>query len=186
MPACSSATTGSRSAFEARAGLRVVVHGRIDVFDAQGVYQCYVAAIQPAGFGDLALRFERQRRAWRPRASSTPRRNASLPARPATIGVVTSLSGAVLHDIRRVLARALAAGPVVVSACQVQGDGAAETIVAALDRLARFGAACRRRASPTDVPVVLILARGGGSLEDLWPSTTRRVCGRRRRTPCRS
>jgi exodeoxyribonuclease VII large subunit len=87
-----------------------------------------------------------------------------LPQFPQTIGVVTSLSGAVLHDVRRVLARRWPMARVVVSACQVQGNGAGQTIVAALRRVARWADAETGRA--TDV---VILARGGGSLEDLWP-----------------
>ena len=137
-----------RSPFEARAGLRVVVHGRIDVFDAQGVYQCYVAAVQPAGLGDLALRFEATKARLAAEGLFDAGRKRPLPARPATVGVVTSLSGAVLHDIRRVLERRWPMARLVVSACRVQGDGAAETIVAALDRLARFGAACRADGRP--------------------------------------
>ncbi len=157
------------SPFEARAGLRVVVHGRVDVFDAQGVYQCYVSAIQPAGFGDLALRFEQTKARLAAEGLFDAARKRPLPVRPAVIGVVTSLSGAVLHDIRRVLARRWPLARVVVAACQVQGDGAARSIVAALDRMARFGAACREAGVPTDAPAVVLIARGGGSLEDLWP-----------------
>jgi exodeoxyribonuclease VII large subunit len=82
--------------------------------------------------------------------------------------VVTSLSGAVLHDVRRVLDRRWPLARLLVSACRVQGDGAAETIVAALGRLARYDAACRAAGRPDEAPAVVILARGGGSMEDLW------------------
>jgi exodeoxyribonuclease VII large subunit len=164
-----------RSPFEARAGLRVVVHGRIDVFDAQGVYQCYVAAVQPAGLGDLALRFEATKARLAAEGLFDAGRKRALPARPATVGVVTSLSGAVLHDVRRVLERRWPMARLVISACRVQGEGSAETIVAALDRLARFGAACRVDGRPDDAPAVVIVARGGGSLEDLWAFNDERV-----------
>ena len=164
-----------RSPFEARAGLRVVVHGRIDVFDTQGVYQCYVAAVQPAGLGDLALRIEATKARLAAEGLFDAGRKRALPARPATIGVVTSLSGAVLHDVRRVLERRWPLARLVISACRVQGDGSAETIVAALDRLARFGAACRADGRPDDAPAVVIVARGGGSLEDLWAFNDERV-----------
>ncbi|HSW40920.1 MAG TPA: exodeoxyribonuclease VII large subunit, partial [Patescibacteria group bacterium] len=125
-----------RSPFEARAGLQVVVHGRIDVFDAQGLYQCYVAAVQPAGLGDLALRFEATKARLAAEGLFDAGRKRPLPMRPATIGIVTSLSGAVLHDVRRVLERRWPTARLLVSACRVQGEGSAETIVAALDRLA--------------------------------------------------
>jgi len=164
-----------RSPFEARAGLRVVVHGRIDVFDAQGVYQCYVAAVQPAGLGDLALRFEATKARLAAEGLFDAGRKRALPARPATVGVVTSLSGAVLHDVRRVLERRWPMARLVISACRVGGEGSAETILAALDRLARFGAACRADGRPDDAPTVVIVARGGGSLEDLWAFNDERV-----------
>jgi exodeoxyribonuclease VII large subunit len=163
------------SAFEPQAGMHVVVHGRIDVFDAQGVYQCYVTAIQPAGFGDLALRFEQTKARLAAEGLFEARRKRSLPLRPATIGVVTSLSGAVIHDIRRVLARRWPLVTVVVSACRVQGDGAAESIVAALGRLARYDDLCREAGLAEDAPGCVIVARGGGSLEDLFAFNDERV-----------
>ena len=163
------------SPFEARTGLQVVVHGRIDVFDTQGVYQCYVSAVQPAGLGDLALRFEETKARLAAEGLFDPARRRPLPPRPATIAVVTSLSGAVLHDVRRVLERRWPLARLVVSACSVQGDGAAETILAALDRLARHGAALRAAGRPEEAPAVVILARGGGSPEDLWAFNEERV-----------
>ncbi len=163
------------SPFEARAGLQVVVHGRIDVFDAQGVYQCYVAAVQPAGLGDLALRFEATKARLAAEGLFDAARKRPLPARPATVGLVTSLSGAVLHDVRRVLERRWPLARLVVSACRVQGEGSVETIVAALARLARYDAACRAAGRADDAPAVVIVARGGGSLEDLWSFNDERV-----------
>lgn len=150
--------------FEARTGLRLVAHGHLDVFEPQGSYQLYVESIQPSGFGDLALRFEALKAKLAAEGLFEQARKRPLPQFPMTIGVVTSLSGAVLHDIRRVLARRWPLARVVVSACQVQGNSAAQTIVAALRRVARWTDAETGRA--TDV---VILARGGGSLEDLWP-----------------
>lgn len=156
------------SPFEARTGLRVVVHGRIDVFDAQGIYQCYVTAVQPAGIGDLALRFEATKARLAAEGLFDAWRKRALPARPSTVGIVTSLSGAVLHDVRRVVARRWPLARLLVSACRVQGEGAAETIVAALERLARHGEACWAAGRPADAAAVVIVARGGGPPEDLW------------------
>src|SRR5918992_982063 len=124
--------------FEARTGLRLVAHGRVDVFEPQGAYQLYVDTLQPSGFGDLALRFEALKAKLSAEGLFESARKRPLPRYPLTIGVVTSLSGAVLHDIRRVLARRWPLARVVVSACQVQGNGAAQTIVAALRRVARW------------------------------------------------
>jgi exodeoxyribonuclease VII large subunit len=92
-----------------------------------------------------------------------PARKRMLPRWPRTIGIATSLSGAVLHDMRQVLSRRWPLVRVVVSSCQVQGAGAAESIVAALRRLGRWTDPDTGRG--TDL---VILARGGGSLEDLW------------------
>ncbi len=150
--------------FEARTGLRLVAHGHLDVFEPQGTYQLYVESLQPSGFGDLALRFEALKAKLAAEGLFESSRKRPLPQYPMTIGVVTSLSGAVLHDIRRVLARRWPLARIVISACQVQGNGAPQTIVAALRRVARWTDIETGRA--TDV---VILARGGGSLEDLWP-----------------
>src|SRR5215213_4911266 len=122
--------------FEARTGLRLVAQGNVDVFDAQGVYQLYVRSLQPSGFGDLALRFEALKAKLQGEGLFDAAKKRKIPQYPVTIGVVTSLNGAVLHDIRRVLARRWPMARVVVSACQVQGNGAAQTIVAALRRVA--------------------------------------------------
>lgn len=149
--------------FEPRTGLRLVAHGRLDVFEPQGVYQLYVDAIQPAGFGDLALRFEALKAKLTQEGLFEASRKRPLPAWPRTIGVATSLSGAVLHDIRQVLARRWPMVRVIVSSCQVQGPGAPDSVVAALRRLARWTDPTTGRG--TDL---VILARGGGSLEDLW------------------
>ncbi|MEZ4596419.1 MAG: exodeoxyribonuclease VII large subunit [Chloroflexota bacterium] len=149
--------------FQPRTGIRLVAHGRIDVFDAQGVYQLYVDTLQPAGFGDLALRFEALKAQLTQEGLFEAARKRPLPPWPRVIGVCTSLSGAVLHDIRRVLARRWPSVRVLVSACQVQGAGAPESVVAALRRAARWTDPQTGRAMD-----LVILARGGGSLEDLW------------------
>jgi exodeoxyribonuclease VII large subunit len=156
------------SPFEPRTGLQVVAHGRLDVFEPQGVYQLYVDAVQPAGLGDLALRFEATKARLAAEGLFERTRKRQLPVRPATIGLVTSASGAVLHDVRRVLARRWPLATLLVAPCLVGGEGAAATIVAALDRLARFGAAALAAGRPLEAPAVVIVARGGGSLEDLW------------------
>src|SRR5439155_6718859 len=96
------------------------------------------------------------------------RRKRPLPLRPATIGIATSPTGAVWHDIRNVLARRWPLVRVVLAPCQVQGDAAPRSIVAALHRLGRYGALMQNEGRSELAPAVVILARGGGSLEDLW------------------
>ena len=163
------------SPFEARTGLRVVVHGRVDLFESQGVYQLYVSAVQPAGFGDLALQFEALKARLAAQGLFDSARKRPLPYRPAVIGVATSATGAVWHDICHVVARRWPLTRLVLSPCQVQGEGSAASVVAALDRLARWGDQCRAEGRPEDAPAVVILARGGGSLEDLWSFNDERV-----------
>ena len=163
------------SPFEARTGLRVVVHGRVDLFEAQGVYQLYVSAVQPAGFGDLALKFEALKARLAAEGLFDSARKRMLPYRPAVIGVATSATGAVWHDICHVIGRRWPLARLVLAACQVQGEGSAASVVAALDRLARWGDKCREEGRSADAPAVVILARGGGSLEDLWSFNDERV-----------
>jgi len=158
------------SPFELRTGLRVIVHGRIDVYDAAGTYQLYVETVQPAGFGDLALRFEALKARLSAEGLFDATRRRPLPISPRLIGVATSPTGAVLHDIRHVLRRRWPLARVVLAPCQVQGESAPPTIVAALERLARW-----RDPGTGASPDVVILARGGGSLEDLWAFNDERV-----------
>jgi exodeoxyribonuclease VII large subunit len=164
-----------RSAFEPQAGLRIVVHGRIDLFEPQGALQLYVESIQPAGVGDLALRFEALKAKLAAEGLFDASRKRSLPPRPATIAVVTSPTGAVWRDICHVVARRWPLARVVLVACQVQGADAPTSIVGALRRLERYIEACRTSGRPDDAPTVTILARGGGSLEDLWAFNDERV-----------
>ena len=147
------------SAVDPETGHQVVVHGRIDVFEQQGRVQLYVDAIQPAGFGDLALRVEALKARLAAEGLFEAARKRPIPARPSRIAVITSPTGAVWHDIRNVVERRWPLVELVLVPCLVQGDGAPATIVAAFRRIA---------ALPTDErPDVVILARGGGSLEDL-------------------
>lgn len=164
-----------RSAFEPQAGLRIVVHGRIDLFEPQGALQLYVESIQPAGFGDLALRFEALKARLAAEGLFDAARKRPLPTRPRTIAVVTSPTGAVWRDICHVLARRWPLAQVVLVACQVQGVDAPPTIVSALRRVERYVEQCRSAGRPDDAPAVTILARGGGSLEDLWSFNDERV-----------
>ncbi len=148
---------------EPRTGLRVVAQGRIDVFEQQGAYQLYVEGLQPAGVGDLAQRYEALKAQLTAEGLFDNARKRPLPPWPRTIGVVTSPSGAVLHDIARVLERRWPLVRLILSPCQVQGAGAERSIVGALSRIGRWTDAETGRAVD-----LVIVARGGGSLEDLW------------------
>jgi exodeoxyribonuclease VII large subunit len=157
-----------RSAFEAQAGLRVVAHGRIDVFEPQGALQLYVESIQPAGFGDLTLRFEALKARLAAEGLFDTARKRPLPMRPATIAVITSPTGAVWKDICHVLARRWPLTRVVLVAAQVQGEAAPGSITRAFRTVERYVAERQAAGRPDQAPAMTILARGGGSLEDLW------------------
>ena len=94
-----------RSVFEPQAGLRIVAHGRIDLFEPQGALQLYVESIQPSGFGDLALRFEALKARLAAEGLFEAARKRPLRVRPRTVAVITSPSGAVWRDVCTVLAR---------------------------------------------------------------------------------
>ena len=168
------------AAVELATGLRVLAHGRIDVYEANGVYQLYVDAIQPAGVGDLALRFEELKARLAAEGLFDAARKRPLPERPGTIAVVTSETGAVWHDIRTVVGRRWPLARLLLVPCLVQGDGAPASILAALERLERWvadraGEPGAPSSAEDAAPDVTIVARGGGSLEDLAPFNDERV-----------
>ncbi|MCU0505339.1 MAG: exodeoxyribonuclease VII large subunit, partial [Chloroflexi bacterium] len=150
----------SQATFEPRTGLRVLAHGRVEMYEQQGRVQLYVDALRPAGVGDLALRFEALKARLAAEGLFDPARRRPLPARPRRVAVITSPTGAVWHDVRTVVARRWPLAELVLVPCLVQGDAAPPTIVGAFARVAALPAA--------DLPDVVILARGGGTLEDLW------------------
>jgi exodeoxyribonuclease VII large subunit len=164
-----------RSVFEARAGLRVVAHGRIDLFEPQGALQLYVESLQPAGVGDLALRFEELKARLAAEGLFETARKRPLPMRPSTIAVITSPTGAVWKDIANVLARRWPLARILLVATKVQGEDAPASIVAAFRRLERHRDELLRAGRAAEAPQVTILARGGGSLEDLWSFNDERV-----------
>jgi exodeoxyribonuclease VII large subunit len=139
-----------------RDGDHVVALGRISVYEARGIYQMNVTVLQPAGAGELALQQIELRARLEGEGLFDPDRKRMLPRFPATIGVVTSPSGAVWRDIAQVLARRYTGAEVVLAPTPVQGEGAAEQIAAAIEVLNAFVH-----------PDVIIVARGGGSHEDL-------------------
>ena len=165
-----------RSAFEAQAGLRVVVHGRIDLYEPTGALQLYVDSMQPAGFGDLALRFEALKARLTAEGLFDAARKRPLPTRPTTIAVVTSPTGAVWRDVCTVLARRWPLVRVVLRGRPCAGRrGAGEHRHRARPRRALGRSSVTPRDGPSDAPALTIVARGGGSMEDLWAFNDERV-----------
>jgi exodeoxyribonuclease VII large subunit len=164
-----------RSSFQPQAGLAVVAHGRMDVFEAQGVVQLYVESMQPAGFGNLALEFEQTKARLAAEGLFDAVRKRPLPARPSVIALVTSPTGAVRHDVMTVLARRWPLARLLLVPCQVQGTAAPSSIVAALRALEAYVRDEAAEGREAGAPSVTILARGGGSPEDLWAFNDERV-----------
>ena len=145
-------------------GMTVIVHGRIEVYDAQGRYQLYADRLEPSGIGALALAVEQRRRALAAEGLFDESRKRSLPLLPRRVVVVTSRSGAALRDVVTVMRRRAPSVDLVLSPATVQGEGAVETLVLALERAQGVRGA-----------EVVLLVRGGGSLEDLMAFNDERL-----------
>jgi exodeoxyribonuclease VII large subunit len=145
-------------------GDRVRARGTVEVYDARGEYQLQTSLIQPLGLGDLYLEFERLKAKLEAEGLFAAEHKRPLPSFPRVIGVVTSPGAAAFQDIQNVLRRRYPLARVVLSPTQVQGEGAPPLIVAALQRLVQHGGAD-----------VILVARGGGSIEDLWAFNDERV-----------
>lgn len=145
-------------------GAAVVTHGRISIYEVSGALQLYVDLVQLEGVGILYLEFERLKAKLEEEGLFEPARKRSLPLFPKRIGVVTSPTGAVFYDIANIIGRRYPLVELVLSPTLVQGDGAVDGIVQALQTLNDM----------EDIDLV-ILARGGGSLEDLWAFNEEKV-----------
>lgn len=154
-----------RMRFDLRDGMRVVARGRLTVYEPRGEYQLQIEEIQPKGIGPLELAFRQLREKLFERGYFAKERKKKLPRVPRRVVLVTSPTGSAVRDMLQILARRWPAAAVWVCPVRVQGDGAAAEIAAALDLLNRL--------SPPDAPPdqsidVIVVGRGGGSLEDLW------------------
>jgi exodeoxyribonuclease VII large subunit len=153
-----------RLKFRPEDGLKARVRGSISVYETRGEYQIYIENIEPVGLGALQLAFEQLKKKLEEEGLFDPARKKPLPMLPMRIGVVTSPRAAALRDILRILRRRFPNVRVMIYPVRVQGEGAAEDIAGALTFFNARNAAD-----------VLILARGGGSLEDLWAFNEEKV-----------
>jgi exodeoxyribonuclease VII large subunit len=153
-----------RQEFIPRDGDAVEVHGAISIYESGGQYQLYADLIRPTGEGLLFQEFLRLKARLEAEGLFAEARKRALPRWPRRIGIVTSPTGAALRDILNTLRRRYPLLTVVLAPTPVQGDGAPEGIVAALQALNQYGQ-----------PDVILVARGGGSLEDLWAFNDERV-----------
>jgi exodeoxyribonuclease VII large subunit len=150
--------------FKPQDGIAVLARGRADLYDARGDLQFMVESLEPQGHGALQFAFEQLKRKLAAEGLFDQARKRPLPALPERIGIVTSPSGAVISDIIQILERRCPGRHIRLYPTQVQGEGAAEQIAAGVEYFGASGWA-----------EVVIVARGGGSLEDLWAFNEERV-----------
>jgi len=146
---------GKNLKFELEQGMKVIVFGDLDLYEQKGVYQLKVRDVRPDGIGELSKAYEQLKNRLAMEGLFSTDHKKTLPRFPTKIGVATSPTGAVLHDILTVLGRRYPVNILFIPTV-VQGDNAAQSIVRSLDAL-----------NKTDVDMI-ILGRGGGSIEDLW------------------
>lgn len=150
--------------FRPASGMKVIALGRISVYPRDGQYQLYVSSMAMDGIGDLYAAFEALKKKLSQQGLFDPAKKKPIPKYPQTIGVVTSSAGAAVHDILRILRRRYPLCSVRLLPVRVQGAEAPEEIVSAI-----------RYANAHDLADLLIVGRGGGSIEDLWAFNDERV-----------
>ena len=147
----------SKLAFTPENGMKVIVRARVSLYEKDGAFQIYIEEMQPDGVGALQIAFEQLKKKLAAEGLFEASRKKPLPRYPARVGVITSPTGAAVRDIFNVLGRRFPLARVVFTPVLVQGEGAPAQLVAAL-----------RRFNETNAADVLIIGRGGGSMEDLW------------------
>lgn len=143
--------------FKPADGMQVVVHGSLDLYEKSGQYQIIVDKMEPKGIGALQLRFEQLKAQLNKEGLFDAARKRKLPVLPRKIGIVTSPTGAAIRDMLNVLERRFPNVHIVLNPVRVQGEGSADEVAAAIKEMSEDGSYD-----------VLIVGRGGGSLEDLW------------------
>jgi len=153
-------SSAAKLKFKPTEGMAVIATGRIDVYEPLGKYQFYIDKLEPAGIGPLELAFRQLSDKLRKEGLFNPKHKKTLPTFPQTIAIVTSASGAAIEDIKKTLHRRFPIVKKILFPVPVQGEAAAAQIAAAINHINR-----RTDAKHIDL---IILARGGGSIEDLW------------------
>lgn len=146
-------------------GQKVLVQGDVTVYEARGQYQLLVRAVELQGVGALQLKFEQLKQRLAAEGLFAPERKRPLPPYPQRIGVVTSPTGAAIRDVLNVIQRRNPGLEIILVSCRVQGEGAAAEIAKAIRLLNEFNSALR---APHIALDLILVTRGGGSLEDLW------------------
>jgi exodeoxyribonuclease VII large subunit len=159
---------GARITFDIEDGLHVLCHGRVSVYGKKGAYQLYVDRMEPKGKGALQLAFEQLKKKLLKEGLFDEERKKTIPFLPARVGVVTSPTGAAIRDILKVAKRRYSNVEITIRPVKVQGEGAGEEIAGAIKELNEFNRLLKKRPGEEHPIDVIIVGRGGGSLEDLW------------------
>jgi len=157
-------SNAARVPFELKNGLQVICRGPINVYAPRGEYQLIVELMEPKGKGALQLAFEQLKEKLKKEGLFDPRHKKKLPLLPKKVGIVTSPRGAAIVDILRTIERRFARLHIVIYPVKVQGEGAAEEIVEGIEYLGKLA----------DIEVIIV-GRGGGSIEDLWSFNEEKV-----------
>lgn len=151
------AGNASKLKFRPENGMSVIIRGRVSIYERDGRYQLYIDDMQPDGIGTLAVAFEQLKEKLSKAGLFDNEHKMRIPEIPERIGVISSPTGAAVQDVLNVINRRFPMAQIIFAGVQVQGDNAAKTVIEAINKL-----------NTTDVDVIII-ARGGGSAEDLWP-----------------
>lgn len=151
------ASNASRLKFRLQNGMSVIIRGHVSIYERDGAYQLYIDDIQPDGVGSLALAFEQLKEKLANEGLFDTENKKPLPKYPTRIGVISSPTGAAVQDVLNVLKRRFPLAQIVFAGVKVQGEGSADQICSAVGKMNALNAAD-----------VIIIARGGGSAEDLW------------------
>lgn len=154
----------SKIKFQLNDGIEILAHGKVSVYEARGEYQILCDTLEPVGVGALQLAFEQLKQKLQKEGLFDPKRKKPLPFLPKRIGVITSSTGAAIRDILKVTARRFPNREIFVLPTAVQGGKAAAEIVKAFEQVQSWNTLHPKRSIEA-----LIVGRGGGSLEDLWP-----------------
>ena len=152
------AGNASKLKFRPENGMSVIVRGRVSIYERDGRYQLYIDDMQPDGIGALALAFEQTKERLAKAGLFDTEHKKRIPQIPQKIGVISSPTGAAIQDVLNVLGRRFPMAEIIFAGVQVQGDSAAPTIINAINQI-----------NELDDVDTIIIARGGGSAEDLWP-----------------
>lgn len=151
------AGNAKRLQFAPQNGMKVIVCGRVTVYEPTGQYQLYIETMQPDGVGALALAYEQLKDKLAKKGYFDKERKKPIPKFPKTVGVITSPTGAAVQDIKTILTRRFSGINIVMAPVLVQGDSAPQQLVSALKKM-----------DENHLADVIIIGRGGGSIEDLW------------------